>query len=204
MSVTDVLDERSFAATLERHLGAARRSVWMWSPWIATNGRIVVPLIADAVRRRVDVRVFIRPDHDRNMRQAWAQQQLETLIAFGATIIRSDHEHRKIVVVDEHTVLLGSLNVLSNNPGKTRETMITMEGRAFAARLLEELRAEEVGTPERCGSCGSGMELRRREGRAPDLFWHCRPCNQRIPLQRTGPSRWRSSAAQAGRPRPAR
>jgi hypothetical protein len=197
VTVTDVHDEHSFGSELERRLAAARRSVWMWSPWIANHGRIVVPLIVAAVRRGVDVRVFIRPDTDRNMASTWAQRQLSGLRDSGATVIRSDHEHRKIVVVDQEVVLLGSLNVLSNSPGKTRETMITMEGRAFTARLLTELRAEEIGTVQVCDRCGNAMEVRRREGRTPDLFWHCRPCNQRIPLQRTGSPR---ASGTGGRP----
>lgn len=186
VTVTDVHDEHSFGSELERHLIGARRSVWMWSPWIANQSQVVVPLIAGAVRRGVDVRVFIRPDDDRNMRRDWAQQQLPDLYASGATVIRSDHEHRKIVVIDGEVVLLGSLNALSNNPGTTRETMITMEGRAFAARLLEELRVEEIGTPRSCDVCQEDMEIRRKGGRTPDLFWRCpRRCGGDVPLQRT-------------------
>ena len=189
VTVTDVHDERSFAPELERRLAAARRSVWMWSPWIANNARVVVPLIVAVCRRGVDVRVFLRPDHDRNMRSGWAQRQLPDLLASGATVIRSDQEHRKIVVVDRETVLLGSLNVLSNDPGRTREVMITMEGRAFAARLLDELRVEEIGTPRVCTDCGGQMEVRRRQARSAELLWQCRPCARRVPVPRPGSDR---------------
>ena len=109
-------------------------------------------MIRAAVERGVDVRVFMRPDEDRNMAKDWAQRQLPGLLASGATVIRSDQEHRKIVVIDDEVVLIGSLNSLSNTPGTTREIMITMEGRAFAARLLAELRVDEIGTPRACGA----------------------------------------------------
>ncbi|GAA1256345.1 hypothetical protein GCM10009609_19400 [Pseudonocardia aurantiaca] len=37
--VTDVRDEHTFGRELENHLGRARQSVWMWSPWIANRAR---------------------------------------------------------------------------------------------------------------------------------------------------------------------
>jgi hypothetical protein len=185
VSVTDIHDERTFVAELERHLGAARQSIWMWSPWVANRAAQVIPSIRAAVQRGVDVRVFIRPDTDRNMATPAAQRRLPDLFGSGATIIRSDHEHRKIVVIDRQTVLLGSVNALSNTPGTTRETMITMSGQAFAGRLLTELRAQELGKPRPCTGCGETMEVRRSGGKAAELFWQCRPCRVRVPPRST-------------------
>ncbi|WP_433287774.1 AAA domain-containing protein [Pseudonocardia sp. CA-142604] len=183
VTVTDIHDEHAFGRELEQHLKAARQSVWMWSPWIANRAREVVPLIRAAVERGVDVRVFIRPDGDRLMAKDWAQRQLPALLDSGATVIRSDLEHRKIVVIDGQVVLLGSLNVLSNTPGSSRESMITMEGRAFASRLLTELRVDEIGTPQHCSGCRRPMEVRRRWSKAaPLLYWQCRQCNVKVPL----------------------
>jgi phosphatidylserine/phosphatidylglycerophosphate/cardiolipin synthase-like enzyme len=187
--VTDVHDEHTFGRELERHLTASRDSVWMWSPWIANRARQVVPLIHAAVERGVDVRLFMRPDEDRLMARGWAQRQLPALLASGVTVIRLDQEHRKIVVIDGQVVLLGSLNALSNTPGTSRETMITMDGRAFAARLLAELRAEEIGTPRPCSSCRKPMDVRRRQSKAADLYWHCRPCKVQVRLPRAGHAR---------------
>ncbi|GAA1256354.1 hypothetical protein GCM10009609_19410 [Pseudonocardia aurantiaca] len=116
------------------------------------------------------------------MAREWAQRQLPGLLASGATVIRSDQEHRKIVVIDDEVVLIGSLNSLSNTPGTTREIMIAMEGRAFAARLLAELRVAEIGTPRACRACGRTMDVRRSRSKAAGLFWHCRPCNNRVAL----------------------
>jgi hypothetical protein len=187
VTVTDVHDEHTFGGELERHLSTARHSVWMWSPWIANRARQVVPLIYAAVKRGVDVRLFIRPDEDRLMSKDWAQRQLPALMASGVTVIRSDQEHRKIVVIDGQVVLLGSLNVLSNSPGTSRETMITMDGRAFAERLLREMRVEEIGRPQHCSACRRPMEVRRRWSKAaPVLYWHCRPCNVKVPLPGAG------------------
>ena len=180
VSVSDIHDEHSFGRELAQHLDAARRSVWMWSPWVTNRAREVVPLIRSAAARGVDVRVFIRPDEDRLMATPAAQKQLPGLQSSGAIVIRSDHEHRKIVVIDDETVLLGSLNALSNRKGSSRETMITMSGQMFAARLLTELRVTEIGMPRPCPACGPPMEVRRSGGRRPALFWRCRTCLKRM------------------------
>lgn len=180
VNVTDVHDERTFVDELERHLSEARRSIWMWPPWVTKRAAQVIPLIKTAVDRGVDVRLFIRPDRDKIMATPAAQRRLPDLYATRATVIRSDHEHRKIVVIDREVVLLGSLNALSNRPGSSREAMITMIGRAFAERLLTELHAELLGTLKTCSSCSGPMEVRRSGGRVADLFWHCRPCNVRF------------------------
>ena len=54
--------------------------------------------------------------------------------------------HQKVVVIDDHTVMLGSLNVLSQH--RTREVMITTRGAHFARRLLADLHAEEFATKQ--------------------------------------------------------
>jgi hypothetical protein len=182
VTVTDILDEHMFVVELKQQLDAARSTVWMWSPWIANRARQVIPLIKAAVDRGVQVTVFLRPDEDRNMATEWAQRRLPELHDSGATVVRSDHEHRKLVIIDDDRVLLGSLNVLSNAPGTTREIMITMEGRAFAERMRSELRVDEIGNPRACPTCSRRMELRRGRGRRFELFWHCRLCDRRIAL----------------------
>jgi hypothetical protein len=179
VTVTDISDEKTFYGELERALGSAQRRIWMWSPWISTRARQVVPLIAAAVGRGVDVRVFLRPDEDRNMAKDWAQRQLPALHSSGATVIRSDHEHRKIVVIDEQTVLFGSLNALSNSMGSnTRESMLTLQGGEFAQRLLAELRVRELGTPHLCARCGGACEVRRAGGKQTAWSWYCTSCKQ--------------------------
>jgi hypothetical protein len=85
--------------------------------------------------------VFIRPDEDRNVAKNWAQRKLPGLRDSGATIIRPDHEYRKIVVIDERVVLFGSLNALSNSQASnTRESMLSLEGGEFATACWRNYR----------------------------------------------------------------
>lgn len=55
--------------------------------------------------------------------------------------------HEKIVVIDDHTVMLGSLNTLSQQ--RSREVMVTIRGRHWARKLLTYLHAEEFSRPPR-------------------------------------------------------
>jgi hypothetical protein len=183
VTVTDISDEKTFYVELERRLCAAAGQVWMWSPWISKRAKQVIPLISHTVARGVDVRVFIRPDEDRNMAKTWAQQELPALHNSGATIIRSDHEHRKIVVIDERIVLFGSLNALSNSPtSNTRESMLTLEGGEFASRLLEELQVRILGTIHPCARCNKPCEIRRATGRSTEWSWYCASCKKHVPV----------------------
>jgi AAA domain-containing protein/phospholipase D-like protein len=179
VTVTDISDEKTFYAELERALNSASRRVWMWSPWISTRAEQITPLITAAVSRNVNVCVFLRPDDDRNMARNWAQRQLPALYSSGATVIRSDHEHRKIVVIDEQTVLFGSLNTLSNSKGSnTRESMLTLKGGEFAHRLLEELRVRELGTPRPCVHCAKICQVKREGGKRTAWSWYCASCQR--------------------------
>jgi len=141
-------------AELERHLAAAQRTVWMWAPWQAD----VDPLLQDAARRGVRVRVFVRPGED---------------VAAG-TVIRSDHDHGGIVVVDEQVVLLGA-----------GECTVVLTGASFAARLLAELQAEWTGEPRTCDGCGEPMQVLR--GGTADVQWQCPGCQVGIPEPRQEP-----------------
>ncbi len=65
--------------------------------------------------------------------------------------------HEKVVVIDDHTVMLGSQNVLSQR--RTREVMITMRGQHWARKLLNRLHAEEFSQPPPCAACHGTFRL---------------------------------------------
>ncbi|MFI6377247.1 phospholipase D-like domain-containing protein [Streptomyces sp. NPDC050546] len=73
--------------------------------------------------------------------------------------------HQKIAVIDERTVMIGSLNTLSQ--AWTREVMVTMRGDHFARKPLEHEHAELFTRPPKCARCGgTSIKLRRRSGAA--------------------------------------
>ncbi|WP_045314209.1 AAA domain-containing protein [Lentzea aerocolonigenes] len=182
VEVTDIDDEFSFDTALDTHLKAARKSVWMWSPWVAKKSSRFLPLIADAVARGVVVRVFVRTERDTNMRKDSFRRWLDELVRTGAKVIRSEVEHRKVVVIDRRTVLMGSHNPLSQR--RSREVMITCQGTAFAERLLQDLQAEKFGDPPVCSQCGRDFELWRSAAQRKGMpyFWRCYQCKAELKI----------------------
>lgn len=187
VDVTDVHDEFSFDTALSGHIDAARESIWMWSPWVAKKSDRFLPLIAAAVARGVDVRVFVRTEDDRIMALERHKEWVALLRDTGATVIRAEVEHRKVVIVDRSLVLLGSHNPLSQQ--RSREVMIACRGAAFAERMLDELHAETLGHPPACSRCGQLLEVRRSAAkrRGMPYLWRCRTCRTQHDVgQRTG------------------
>lgn len=169
VTVTDIHDERDFYDVFARHLRAARSSVWIWAPWVASRVRDILPELREAVRRGVRVTVFIRDGTDRIQRKPEIRPYIADLKAVVPTVVPVNVMHQKIVVIDEHTVLLGSLNTLSQK--KSREVMLTMRGAYFARRLLKHEHAEVFARPPRCGRCGGDqIEIRRYQN---GWYWRC-------------------------------
>ncbi|PGH48249.1 AAA domain-containing protein [Streptomyces sp. Ru87] len=168
VKVTDVHDERAFYEAFVDELRAARTSIWLWAPWVAKRVRAVLPELRDAVRRGVRVTVFLRDATDQLQRRN--QELITDLRAIVHTVVPVNVMHQKIVVIDERTVMLGSLNALSQS--WTREVMLTMRGARFARKLLEHEHAEQFARPPKCGRCGGAdIEIRRRSNGV--WFWRC-------------------------------
>ncbi|WP_018348104.1 AAA domain-containing protein [Longispora albida] len=169
--ISDIHDERDFNAAISGYLDGAKESIWLWAPWTARRVRTLLPALVDAVGRGVRVTVFTRGESDQMQRGKLAEFLAEVREDLP-TVVAVHEMHQKIVIIDERTVLLGSLNTLSHS--STREVMLAIEGRNFARKLLEHEHAKEfVRQPPRCGRCGTaGMfDLRRLKA---DWAWVCR------------------------------
>ncbi len=170
IEVTGIDDERTFYSTFEDEIRMARSSVWLWAPWVANRVRSILPLLRDAAERGVRVTVFIRDDTDHLQSRPDAQNLIADLRVIVHTVIPVNVMHQKIAVIDEQTVMIGSLNTLSQS--WTREVMLTMRGGHFARKLLEHEQAERFARPPKCGRCGgNSIELRRRKNGV--WYWRC-------------------------------
>ncbi|WP_435973561.1 AAA domain-containing protein [Streptomyces sp. Qhu_M48] len=170
VEVTGIEDERDFYRTFTDQIRQARESLWLWAPWVANRLRSLLPELRDAVARGVRVTVFIRDDTDKLQRQDNNQSLIADLRAVVHTVVPMYVMHQKIAVIDERTVMLGSLNVLSQHD--TREVMLTMRGSHFARKLLEHEHAEVFARPPKCGRCkGTEIEIRRYKQR--NWVWRC-------------------------------
>lgn len=181
VQVADINDERSFYETFSGYLSQARRSIWIWSPWTSKRVRQLLPVLAEAGGRGVRATLFVRDPGDQLQGRSDYQGYLADLRAVLSTVVEINVMHQKIVIIDEKTVLLGSLNSLSQS--WTREVMLVMNGAHFARKLLEHEHAADIAVPPRCGACrGTMIDLRRR--RAGDWYWRC--YNPSCPRRSTG------------------
>jgi AAA domain/PLD-like domain len=170
--VADIQDERSFYETFSDYLNQARQSIWIWAPWTTPKRvRSLLPILTDAVGRGVRVTLFVRDPGDWLQGRPEHQQHLADLRSVLSTVVEINVMHQKIVVIDEKTVLLGSLNVLSQS--WTREVMLVMQGAYFARKLLERERAEDFAAVPSCVACqGTKIDLRRGR-KAGEWYWRC-------------------------------
>ncbi|MFF5841044.1 AAA domain-containing protein [Streptomyces massasporeus] len=170
VEVTGIDDELAFFSTFEDEIRKASTSLWLWAPWVANRVRGILPLLRDAAERGVRVNVFVRDDTDHIQASPNSQSLIADLRAVVHNVVPVNVMHQKIVVIDEQTVLIGSLNALSQS--WTREVMLTMRGGHFARKLLEHEHAELFTRPPKCARCGgTSIELRRRTNGT--WFWRC-------------------------------
>jgi len=171
VTVTDVNDERSFYEQFTLLISQAQSSIWLWSAWVASRVHTLLPLLRAAVDRGVRVTVFVRDPSDPLQRKEHFTEALAALRAIVPNVVEVHTTHEKVVVIDDHTVMLGSLNALSQY--QSREVMITMRGSYWARKLLTDLHAEDFSKPPRCGACkGQQVDLRRTSD-AASWYWRC-------------------------------
>ncbi len=176
VEISDINDERSFYGQFGALISQAQHSIWVWSAWVASRVRTLLPLLKAAVDRGVRITVFVRDPSDSLQQKRHFAEALAALRAVVPNLIEVHQTHEKIVVIDDHIVMLGSLNTLSQQ--RSREVMITMRGRHWARKLLTDLHAEEFSKPPRCGACkGQQVDLRR----ASDSSWYWRCYNPACP-----------------------
>jgi phosphatidylserine/phosphatidylglycerophosphate/cardiolipin synthase-like enzyme len=132
--------------------------------------------------------LFARDPGDPGQQKDISVKAVKALRDIGVHIVEVYRGHQKVIVVDEHTVMLGSLNALSHSD--TREVMITTRGAHFALNLLAQLHAKEFSVPPRCGACrGDQVDLRRSESAAKDYHYYWRCYSQTCPAKGKGGSR---------------
>lgn len=170
VEITDIHDERSFYDQFDDLISRAQTSIWLWSAWVASRVRDLLPLLNAAVDRGVRVTVFVRDPSDTLQRRRHFAEALNELRAVVPNVVEVNVTHEKIVIIDDHTVMFGSLNTLSQQ--RSREVMVTMRGRHWARKLLTHLHAEEFSRPPRCGACNGQQVDLRRKGGGP-WYWRC-------------------------------
>jgi hypothetical protein len=171
VTITDIHDERSFYEQFADQISEARHSIWLWSAWVASRVRTLLPLLEAAVKRGVRVTVFVRDPSDTLQQKKHFTEALAALRAVVPDVVEVNVTHEKVIVIDDRTVMMGSLNALSQH--RSREVMITMRGHHWARKLLSHLHAEEFSKPPRCGACNGQQVDLRRESSGGAWYWRC-------------------------------
>jgi len=179
VTITGIHDELSFYEQFAHLISQAQNSIWLWSAWVASRVRTLLPLLQAAVGRGVRVTIFVRDPSDTLQQKKHFAEALAALRAVVPHVIEVNVTHEKVVVIDDHTVMMGSLNALSQQ--RSREVMVTTRGHHWARKLLSHLHAEEFSTPPRCGACNGQQVDLRRASSGGDWYWHCysRACPER-------------------------
>jgi AAA domain-containing protein/phospholipase D-like protein len=170
VTITDVHDELSFYEQFADLVSRAENSIWLWSAWVASRVRSLLPLLEAAVDRGVKVTVFVRDPSDPLQQKESFAAALTALRAVVPNVVEANVTHQKVVVIDDRIVMMGSLNALSQQ--RSREVMVTMHGYHWARKLLDHLHAEEFSKPPRCGACHKQQVDLRRES-SGDWYWRC-------------------------------
>jgi hypothetical protein len=171
VTITDVNDERSFYDQFAVLISQAESSIWLWSAWVASRVRTILPLLKEAADRGISITVFVRDPSDSLQQKKHYTDALASLRTVVPNVVEVHETHEKVVVIDDHTVMLGSLNTLSQH--RSREVMITMRGRHWARKLLTDLHAEEFSRPPRCGACNGQQVDLRRASNGGSWYWRC-------------------------------
>jgi hypothetical protein len=201
---TGIFDEKDFLHVVQLDMARAKQGIAIWSAFVTPQG---VARIADLLRARVrsgvNVRCVVRPPEQNGTigEDAWAEG-IRALQGVGVTIDIRTSMHEKVVLIDDDTAWLGSLNLLSH-AGHTREVMLRVEGKQTALGVAAFLAADPKVTAERaagiayaqenpdCEKCGERTRfvVAKNGGR----FWSCQPCGW-MRDARTGRERLRDGA----------
>jgi hypothetical protein len=184
---TGIFDEKDFLAVVQLDMARAKQGIAIWSAFITPQGVArIAELLRARVRSGVKVRCVVRPPEQNGTigEEAWAEG-IQALERVGATIDIRTSMHEKVVLVDDDTTWLGSLNLLSH-AGHTREVMLRVDGKHTALGVAAFLAADPKATSERaagiayeqenpeCVECGGRTRfvIAKDGGR----FWSCQPC----------------------------
>lgn len=182
-TLVDLYDEDRLPEALSDRIDQAEKSIWMWSPWVGKRWRQFLPHLRDAAARGVSVRPVTLPPESRAVNRHMEPFHEDVAREFPATI-HMEKEHQKIIVIDQRLTFIGSMNVLSHAPHSRLEIMALFRGSAFAQRVLEHERTDQLADPPVCPKCGGRVNLVRnlRDRARGDyrLRWICRNVSNEI------------------------
>lgn len=134
-----ILDQVDFPSRFRNDLKGASKEVIIYCPYVEPGSpgyRALINDLKEAVTRNVDVKVVVREDIDR--------KKVEELINSGIKVYRRK-THVKAAIIDNKTIYIGSLNMLSS--WLVEDVMIRISGitgkiipKILSKKLFEEIK----------------------------------------------------------------
>ncbi|MFC3995207.1 AAA domain-containing protein [Nocardiopsis sediminis] len=174
---TGLYDEGGVPDMLLEHIARARRSIWVWAPWVSERAAEFLPALEEAMRRGVDVRVVTLPKWELERKPGKMSACHDDLVRRVGRVVFMSDQHQKLVVIDGQTTFIGSMNVLSHKRDRgRREIMTIVESAAYAQHVLRFERVDQLRMPPLCGKCGNRMRVVKLTQPKKDhgLRWQCR------------------------------
>jgi hypothetical protein len=167
VEVDGIYDEQSYFPAVREAINNAANSIYLWSPWFRERQEMLLPHLAAAKNRGVRIVVFVSDTSDNEKHKDPRQEAigLARLADLGnsvTTVMRIKMMHQKILILDEETTFLGSLNTLAHSAkAPRREIMVRHRGRRYAERILTHERAATFAEPQYCPEGKEQLEIRR-------------------------------------------
>ncbi|HZB31773.1 MAG TPA: AAA domain-containing protein, partial [Streptosporangiaceae bacterium] len=208
VKVVGIYDEDIVPGELIERLRQARRSIWVWSPWVGRRVEDFLPELRAAAARGVTVRVMVLPTDEVTQPLHPFVDRLRQQLGH---VVFVKKEHQKLVVIDEQLTFIGSMNILSHPGGGAgrREVMTLIESADFAKRMLRHERADQFARPPACPACAATMRVAALSGSGRERGWHwwCynpRPgaatCRERLPFAKDPAGRNQQRPRRSQRP----
>jgi len=168
LRVADRPDEDAAVEEVIARIGAARTSLWCWSPWEGRQAVAIFDALDHAQRRGVDVHVIARPVDQVKPGNRWSLEGLEERLPH--TVFMRDL-HQRIVIADRRMSTVGMFAPETASSPELRDFVITVAGTTFAKQILFQEMAGELARRRRCRQCDEPLRQCRETGTAPARRW---------------------------------
>ena len=138
-----LFDQISFYPALLNDIKKAKSQVIIESPFITTKRmKVILPIFRQLKKKGVQLVINTKPlEEHESVLYVQAQTAIEELQAIGVLVLFTAGHHRKLVLIDEHIIWEGSLNVLSQND--SCEFMRRIYSEQLANQMLAFLHLEK-------------------------------------------------------------
>ena len=174
----EICKEDAFLPKIKHDIQNAKKRIIIYSPFMTEKAAApLLPYLKEVISKGCEVVVITKTIDEISPGLQSQKQKCESILTkSGIAVIHKKGMHEKIIIIDDDTVWIGSLNLFSFG-GNTREIMckiISKEGAKEFAEIYDiEHIIESVGHNEErtCPICGK--EVIMAESDSAGYYWRC-------------------------------